>query len=78
MAQRIGDRLRTRNFTYPFEHKNYEAAGHGIFIGDPTEPRRAESASIDAFMGGSAEGNKAARADSWRRVLAFLDRALRR
>ncbi|HJS45312.1 MAG TPA: acyl-CoA thioester hydrolase/BAAT C-terminal domain-containing protein [Rhizomicrobium sp.] len=77
MAQRIGGRLRTRNFAYSFEHKNYEGAGHSIFIGDPAAPRRPDSASIDAFMGGSAQANSAARADSWQRVLRFLDVALK-
>lgn len=78
MAQRIGERLRARHFAYTFEHKNYEGAGHSIFIGDPAAPRRPESASIDAFMGGSMQANAAARADSWQRILEFLDKALKR
>jgi dienelactone hydrolase len=78
MAERIADRLRARNFSYAFERKNYEGAGHDIFIGDPAASLRPDSASIDAFMGGGIEANTAARADSWRRILQFLDKALNR
>jgi dienelactone hydrolase/uncharacterized protein (DUF2141 family) len=78
MAQRIGERLYANHFAFTFEHKNYEGAGHGIFVGEPAAPRRTDSASIDAFMGGSAEANAAARADSWQRVLAFLEKSLKR
>lgn len=64
MAERIIDRLRARHSSFAFEHKNYEGAGHSIFAGDPAVPGRGDSATIDAFMGGSAEANHAARADS--------------
>jgi dienelactone hydrolase/uncharacterized protein (DUF2141 family) len=77
MAQRIGGRLRAQKFAYSFEHKNYEGAGHSIFVGDPGAAKRPESASMDAFMGGSTEANSAARADSWQRSLKFLDANLK-
>jgi len=76
MAQPIGERLRARKFDYPFEHKNYEGAGHSIFVGKPALSQPIDPTSMDAFMGGSAEANIAARADSWQRILHFLDTSL--
>lgn len=77
MAQRVVERLRAHHFTFAVEHKNYEGAGHSIFIGDPAAPPRAENGAMNAFMGGSAEANVAARSDSWQRILGFLGRALK-
>ena len=78
MAARIVARLKTQNFSFRVEHQNYPGAGHAVFVGDPASAPRADTASVDAFMGGSAGANDAARADSWLRVMRFLDVALKR
>lgn len=53
----------------------YKDAGHAVFgvplpKNDPTPPPLSR-------LGGSADGNNAARRDGWPKILAFLDRALR-
>jgi len=79
MAQRIMARLRQHKFKFPIEHKNYEGAGHSIFIGDPEAALSREDRSpMDDFMGGTPEANVAARSDSWKRINQFLDRTIRR
>ena len=76
MAGRVVARLRSRNFRFSIEHRNYDGAGHGIFVGDP-DGVHADMSRMDAFMGGSAAANAVVRADSWTRCLRFLDGALR-
>jgi dienelactone hydrolase/uncharacterized protein (DUF2141 family) len=78
MAERIVSRLREKRFAFAVEHKNHADAGHSIFTGNPANAQNASPAPMDAFMGGSPQANAAARADSWTRVLRFLDAALRR
>lgn len=50
----------------------YPDAGHGVF-GPPVAADKAKGL---ATLGGSGEGNNRARADSWPKVLAFLEREL--
>ncbi len=58
MAEAIVDRLKQRQFPHAFEHVKYENAGHTL---------------NEFFMiGGTSEGNKKARVDSWQQILAFL------
>lgn len=53
----------------------YRDAGH--FAGGPPVPTDSEFSSRLADMGGTVEGNAAARADGWPRILQHLQRALR-
>jgi len=74
-SRQVVDRLRSRGFPHPFEHRSYPGAGH--LIGAPLGP-----ATIQASLhpvrgqlysyGGTPAGNAAARADSWPRVIRFL------
>lgn len=58
MAEALVNRLKANKFPHAFEHVKYENAGH----------------TLNEFftIGGTREGNKKARVDSWRRILAFL------
>lgn len=73
-------RLNAHDHTYPYEHLAYEDAGH--FISVPYQP----TSHFDAFefmpgftmkLGGTPAGNAHAAADSWPRILEFLDEGLR-
>ncbi len=71
-------RLRQNNHPYEYEHLAYENAGH--FIGVPYRPTRGHFAihpvSGERFsVGGTPQGTAHASADSWARVLAFLERS---
>jgi hypothetical protein len=74
MAEAIVARLDARHFGHRVEHLAYPDAGHGVF-GRPiaADDPRAQKLTM---LGGSVEGNLAARADAWPKVLAFLDEAL--
>jgi dienelactone hydrolase len=77
MADQIADRLRAKGFSHRIELLEYADAGHAAF-GPPLDPARyANDAPELARLGGGAEGNNAARKDSWPRLLAFLDQALK-
>lgn len=73
MSQRMTARLKAAGFRHRVEHVDYPDAGHGA-VGGPVTP---EQAAQLARVGGTPEGNMAARADVWGKVLAFFDRALR-
>lgn len=75
MAEMVIERLKEHKHPYPYEHLCYEDAGHAIrksyvpAINSVAGPRWA--------LGGTAEGNAKAQADSWPKVLRFLERSLR-
>ena len=81
MADDIMARLRQHRFAHPFVHLAYEHAGHGI--GRPftstmeLNSRRHPLTGRLVRMGGTPSGTARARADSWRRMLAFVDQHLR-
>jgi dienelactone hydrolase len=81
MAEDIMARLRQRRFAHEFVHLAYEHAGHGI--GRPftstmeLNSRRHPLTGRIVRMGGTPSGTARARADSWRRMLAFADEHLR-
>jgi dienelactone hydrolase len=81
MADEILARLRRHRFAHPFVHLAYEHAGHGI--GRPftstmeLNSRRHPLTGRIVRMGGTPSGTAMARADSWRRMLAFVDEQLR-
>jgi hypothetical protein len=83
MADRVIGRLRDRSFAFPYEHVRYDGAGHVILMppwmvapsGNQWPPRQRElpewAGRIE--VGGRADANRHARADSWPRLLSFLD-----
>lgn len=83
MGDRIIARLTEHRFRHGFTHLRYANAGHGLFASrDPNDPAFAELfrrsvAVVSPALGGSPEGNIAAQADSWPKVLAFLASALK-
>lgn len=72
MSDMVVARLRERGFSHPVEHLAYDAAGHAV-ASPPALPNT--SGYPDEAVGGTAEGNAAARADMWPRLLAFFDTA---
>ena len=76
MSQAIQERLRTRSFTHPVTLLSYPEAGHAAF-GPPVEAS-AQNAAMLSFFGGTSAGTTAARTDSWPKVLAAIDAALKR
>ena len=72
-------RLAAHRHPHPVEHLVYEGAGHLIFPPyAPTTRRNSVHAVLgtDFAFGGTAEGDAAACADSWPRVLSFLQTAV--
>ncbi len=73
MSRRIVARLGANSFAHRIEHLDYPTAGHGV-VGGPVTLEQAQQLSQ---VGGTPEGNYAARQEVWTRVLAFFDRSLR-
>ena len=76
MAEQVAARLKTKGFTHPVQLLEYDDAGHALF-GVPVDKANPAYPTL-ASLGGSADGNAAARADDWPKTLAFLDEALKR
>ena len=74
MAEDITRSLRTAHPDALVEHLSYADAGHGI-LGKPFDPDGPAGERLSA-LGGSPQGNLAARQDGWPKVLAFLHRHL--
>ncbi len=74
MAEQVVDRLKAKGFKPPVQLLEYADAGHAVFGGSwaPDNPAMAEWLKV----GGTIEGNRTARQDSWPRSLAFLDAVL--
>jgi hypothetical protein len=63
------ERLEATGFAHPYEHIEYQEAGHLIRIPYwPTVTTRM----MRVVFGGAMEANAAAGADAWRRALRFL------
>jgi dienelactone hydrolase len=81
MAENIMSRLRRQRFAHPCVHLAYDHAGHAI--GRPftstmgLNARRHPLTGRVMHLGGTPEGTAAARADSWVKMLAFLQENLR-
>ncbi len=71
MADQVIARLDAKNFRYAHEHIAYADAGHVA----PVPPADIPLRQLDA-LGGTAQGNTAARADAWKRTVAFFRRYL--
>lgn len=76
MSQQVVDRLKAKGFKHGVVLLDYDDAGHASF-GLPADPAQPGYATL-ASLGGSADGNNAARKDAWPKPLKFLDAALRR
>ncbi|MDQ3458897.1 MAG: acyl-CoA thioesterase/BAAT N-terminal domain-containing protein [Deinococcota bacterium] len=72
MAERALERLEGHD--RPLEHLEYEEAGHLIL--NPYVPTWGTEAILGLAMGGTAQANAEAAADSWPRVLDFLEENL--
>ncbi|MCW3846337.1 prolyl oligopeptidase family serine peptidase [Sphingomonas sp. LB-2] len=70
MADQVMARLDARGFRYPHRHIAYPDAGHAGAI--PPDDGHGRPATAFNALGGTTEGNAAARADSWKQALAFL------
>jgi len=77
-AERIMDRLAQHQHPYPYEHLRYKGAGHFVCFpyGLPSLPPYVQPAPGIAF-GGSIAANAHSVRDSWPKILAFLEKALR-
>jgi len=75
MGDAVMARLDRAKVRFRHTHLAYDDAGHACF-GEPPAPGATLPPAIVQF-GGTIEGNAAARADSWPKVLAFLDEALK-
>ena len=65
------ERLKAHDHPYSCEHLRYEGAGHMIAPAG-YEPRTSWARRFE--LGGSREANEFANADSWTKVLGFLER----
>jgi len=75
MADKVMARLKEKKHPFPYKHLKYEGAGHGI----PSAyvPMRLLIESGGLAMGGTAEANAKAQADSRPQILAFLKENLK-
>ena len=73
MSQAVTARLDAKHFTFAHQHLAYDDAGHFAF--GPPLPTDSPNLPRLAGLGGTPEGNQAARVDGWPRILAFLDQA---
>lgn len=73
MSEAVMARLDSRHFGYGHQHLAYDNAGHAVF--GPPLPADSPNMSRLAGLGGTPQGNQAARVDNWPRALAFLDSA---
>ena len=82
-AARVVERLQAHCFPHPVEHYSYEDAGHMIarpFVptADVRQVRIHPVSKRPIMMGGTPEGQARANADAWDKLLAFLERYLRK
>jgi dienelactone hydrolase len=81
-AEIAEQRLRSANFSYPFEHRRYADAGHFACL-PPNLPSATMTARhavvpMSFAFGGTPRGNAAAAADVWPRIVTFLREHLTR
>ena len=73
MSEAVVARLRAHNFRFPVQHLAFDNAGH-VAASPPAMGHSSQGP--DSFLGGTEEGNAAARAESWRATLCFFRAAL--
>jgi len=71
-AETAIDRLTTNNHSWPYEHRHYPEAGHGI-----ASPYQPISEKLTEMFGGTRASNTYAEADAWIHALECLRRGLR-
>lgn len=74
MSEQVVHRLKAHRFKYPVKLLKYAEAGHAAF-GPPSSPG-SDRIQKFAALGGTGEGNQAARFEDWPKVMAFMDAAL--
>ncbi|MGH7025457.1 MAG: acyl-CoA thioester hydrolase/BAAT C-terminal domain-containing protein [Caulobacteraceae bacterium] len=74
MSDEIVARLKAKGFRRKVELLRYANAGHAVF-GPPVDPSNPAYPTLGS-LGGTADGNNAARKDDWPRAVAFLRAAL--
>ncbi len=74
LSEMAMERLKAHDHPFPYEHLRYEGAGHMITLPN-SEPPPSWSSRYE--VGGTREANEFANADSWRKVLGFLDKYLK-
>ena len=82
-AENIVRRLKQHRFKHPVEHYSYENAGHRMTrpympTSDVRQVQIHPVSKRPNVAGGTPEGQARANVDSWEKLLAFLDRYLRR
>lgn len=81
-SSRVKERLARHGHPYPSEHIAYEGAGHLVSTFVPHLPATGASARHPVrrertAFGGKAKDTAFARADSWSRIITFLDQSLK-
>ncbi|MDQ3638472.1 MAG: dienelactone hydrolase family protein [Actinomycetota bacterium] len=74
LSKRVIERLKAHDHPFPYEHLRYEGAGHMITLPN-AEPPASWSSRYE--VGGTQEANEFANADSWTKVLSFLEKHLK-
>lgn len=74
MARQVIDRLDAKHFRFAHRQLDYPNAGHAIAF--PNAPTKPTGDTPQMQLGGTDEGNAAARADAWKQTLAFFADAL--
>jgi hypothetical protein len=74
MTEQIVSRLAAQHFAYQVTPLEYADAGHGAF-GLPLDPANPHYAALGS-LGGTPDGNNAARQDAWPKSVDFLDSVL--
>jgi dienelactone hydrolase len=75
MSEQVSARLTAKAFKYPVQLLEYADAGHAVF--GPPADRASPNYKNLGSLGGSPDGNNAARQDDWPRAMAFMDAALK-
>ncbi|HST20737.1 MAG TPA: acyl-CoA thioester hydrolase/BAAT C-terminal domain-containing protein [Blastocatellia bacterium] len=70
MGDMVIARLKEKKHRFKYEHLSYDKAGHAI--GTPYNPTTRSTSGGTLVLGGTAENNALAQADSWPKVLRFL------
>ena len=73
MSEAVMARLDAKRFASPHTHLAYDDAGHAVF--GPPLPADSPNLARLAGLGGTPQGNQAARLDNWPKTLTFLDEA---
>ena len=74
LSEMVIERLKAHDHPFPYEHLRYEGAGHMITL-PRSKPKMRFRRRFE--VGGSQEANEFADADSWSRVVDFLEKHLK-